>query len=92
MESLSTTEMVVRELRDGQSDVVFDYLVYGLRQGFEEVSIVQEKRQDSLVPSMEEHLTLYSVHPELRRYNVWERFTAMQRMVDGGVPRDAAGR
>jgi len=41
--SLTTSEMVVKELQGGTSDATFDYLVYGLRIGFEEASVVQEK-------------------------------------------------
>jgi hypothetical protein len=76
--SLSTTEMIVREMAGGASDVTFDYIVYGSRIGFEEVSIVQEKQEESYIPSMEDHRELYAKHPDLRRYNALERFKGMR--------------
>jgi len=81
VESLTTTDMVVRELRDGRSDVVFDYIVYGLRNGFEQVSVVQEKTREAPVPSMADHLNRYLAYPELRQYNPLERFKAMYQTV-----------
>jgi hypothetical protein len=78
VESLTTEEMVISEQRDGSSDVTFDYIVYGLRIGFEEVSIVQEKQEESYIPSMEDHRDLYVRHPELRKYNALERFKGMR--------------
>jgi hypothetical protein len=77
IESLGTEEMIVRELGGGTSDVVFDYLVFGLRIGFEESSIVQMKTEESYIPSMEDHRALYEQAPELRRYNALERFKTM---------------
>jgi len=69
--------MVVRELGGGTSNAAFDYVVYGLRIGFEEVSIVQEKREESNIPSMHGHYDLYTRFPELRKYNALERFERM---------------
>jgi hypothetical protein len=74
--SLTTRELVIRGPADGP-DVTFDYLVYGLRIGFEEQSIVQEKDLEAYIPSMDDHRDLYATHPELRRYNALERFKAM---------------
>lgn len=86
--SLTTTEMMVRELMSGTSDVTFDYVVYGLRIGFEEVSIVQEKQEESYIPSMEDHRELYAKHPDLRQYNALERFKAMRTCSGNGEPLD----
>jgi hypothetical protein len=80
--SLTTSEVVVRELERGTSDVEFDYIIYGLRIGFEEVSIVQEKDQESYIPSMKDHRDLYARRPDLRRFNSLERFKNM-RMAKG---------
>ena len=63
--------------RGGATDAVFDYIVYGLRIGFEESSIVQHKESESFIPSMEDHRELYVAEPELRAYNALERFRAM---------------
>jgi hypothetical protein len=75
--SLSTSEMVVKELGGGTSDAAFDYIVYGLRIGFEEISIVQEKNDESYIPSMASHRERYRMYPELRQYNALERFKRM---------------
>jgi hypothetical protein len=76
--SLTTDEIVVRELGGGTSDVPFDFLVHGLRIGFEEISIVQEKQREAYIPSMAEHRALYQRRPELRQFNALERFKAMR--------------
>jgi hypothetical protein len=77
VESLTTSELVVRERESGTSDTVFDFVVYGLRIGFEETSRVREKTVESFIPSMKSHQELYEQDPELRRFNSLERFKAM---------------
>jgi len=67
VERLGTKEMIVRSL-GGAPDAMFDYLVHGLRTGFEESSIVQEKQQEAYIPSLSDHRELYAKHPELGRY------------------------
>jgi hypothetical protein len=78
VESLSTTEMVVRSMDGFPSDVLFDYIVCGLRIGFEEVAIVQRKQQEAYIPSMDDHRQAYAEHPELRQYNALQRFKRMR--------------
>jgi hypothetical protein len=75
--SLRTEELVVRGPKEAPDDLAFDYIVYGLRIGFEEVSIVQEKQEESFIPSMKNHREAYAEHPDLRRYNALERFRNM---------------
>jgi hypothetical protein len=77
VESVSTTELVVRELNGGASNVPFDFVVFGLRIGFEETSIVQNKIEESYIPSMKDHRDLYEQQPDLRQYNALERFKGM---------------
>jgi hypothetical protein len=77
--SLSTTELVV----SGPEDVAFDYLVYGLRIGFEESSIVQEKQRESYIPSFKDHRERFGKFPELRAFNALERFKGMETSVRG---------
>ena len=77
--SLSTTELVVT----GSEDVAFDYLVYGLRIGFEESSIVQEKQRESYIPSFNDHRERYAKYPQLRAFNALERFKTMESTVRG---------
>jgi hypothetical protein len=75
--SLTTSEMVIREMQGGTSDATFDYLVYGLRIGFEEASVVQEKQRESYIPSMASQRDRYNKYPELRHFNAYERFKQM---------------
>jgi hypothetical protein len=72
-----TEEIKVRS-RDG-SDCAFDFLVYGLRIGFEESSIVQEKDKEAYIPFMGDHRELYRRRPDLQRFNSLERFKTMRR-------------
>jgi hypothetical protein len=82
-ETVSTTEMVVKELNGGRSNASFDYLVYGLRIGFEESSIVQEKTQEAYIPSFKDHRERYAKYPDLRAFNSLERFKGMESSVRG---------
>jgi len=76
--SLTTSEMVVRSSDPMLTDVIFDYIVYGLRIGFEEVTLVRDKKNESWIPSMNEHRAAYEVEPELRSYNALERYKSME--------------
>jgi len=84
--SLTTSEMVVKELQGGTSDATFDYLVYGLRIGFEEASVVQEKIREAYIPSLASHRERYNTYPELRHFNALERFKEMNAQI--GKPVD----
>jgi hypothetical protein len=86
VESLSTSELVVRGPKDAPADLAFDYIVYGLRIGFEESSIVQEKQQESYIPSFKDHRERYAKFPELRAFNALERFKTMESSVRGVEP------
>lgn len=79
--SVSTEELVVRG--PAGSNAVFDFIVYGLRIGFEEVSNVEEKTIESFIPSMQVYRDRYEQHPELRRFNALERFKDMVAAVEG---------
>ncbi len=79
---LSTEELVVK----GSEDIQFDYIVYGLRIGFEESSIVQEKQEESYIPSFKDHRERYAKYPELKKYNALERFKVMESNVKGISP------
>jgi len=63
VESLSTTELVVRGLEE--SDATFDYVVFGLRIGFEGASVVTDKTIESMIPSMKVERELFEREPEL---------------------------
>ena len=77
--SLTTADLVVRELGGGTSDVVFSYIVHGLRIGFEQASVIEEKHREAYIPSMAHHRELYEKYPDLRQFNPLERFKAMRR-------------
>jgi len=87
VESLSTSEMIVRG--PAGEDVAFDYLVYGLRIGFEETTVVQEKRQEARIPSMADHRRRFQEHPELRGFTALSRFGRMEAAA--GRPHGSAG-
>lgn len=78
----STTELVVRS-RAGAPDVEFDFIVFGLRIGFEEVTVLQEKEVEAFIPSMNSHHERYARRPDLRRYNALERYKRMYVDVTG---------
>ena len=71
----STSEIVVRGPKGSNGE--FDYIVWGLRVGFESQSIVQPKSAEARVPAMDDHEANYRADPSLRRYNALERFKAM---------------
>jgi len=75
------TDSIVVRSRDG-SDCRFNYMVYGLRIGFEESSVVQEKEQESYIPSMADHRQLYERRPDLKSYNSLERFKGMHHEIN----------
>jgi len=79
---LSTEELIVRAPDNAPEGLEFDYIVYGLRIGFEESSIVQEKKQESYIPSMADHRQLYERRPDLKSYNSLERFKGMRRVAN----------
>lgn len=72
----STSELVVRG--PAGSNAEFDYIVWGLRIGFEAQSIVQPKQREARVPSMADHEATYKAHPSLRAHNALERFKGMR--------------
>ncbi len=87
VESLTTTEMVVRGPAGGP-DVAFDYVVHGLRIGFERSSVVREKDVEAFIPDMAPHEGQYARHPELARFSALERFAAMAASLGTGAPPD----
>jgi hypothetical protein len=75
---LSTDSMTVRGGAGAPDGLLFDYVVFGLRIGFEETSVVQEKKMEAYIPSMASHRELYQRRPDLRRFNSLERFKTMR--------------
>jgi hypothetical protein len=77
--SVSPTELVVKELDGGTSDATFDYIVYGLRIGFEQSTVVQEKKREAYIPSFKSHRDLLARRPDLAKYTALARFTAQRK-------------
>ena len=93
VESVTTASLVVRcDSPAGGVDLPFDYLIYGLRIGFEAMAPVQPKDEEAFIPSMQDQRDMYASRPELSQYNALERFMGMaaeaSRGGDGGVPVD----
>ncbi|HET8946971.1 MAG TPA: hypothetical protein VFQ07_08305 [Candidatus Polarisedimenticolia bacterium] len=78
---VSPGELVVRG--PAGSDAEFDFMVWGLRIGFEETSIVQPKRDESKIPSMHAHEQFFRDDPELRGYTALARYEKVEEQVRG---------
>jgi hypothetical protein len=81
VESVSTSELVVRGPAGGPPDLAFDYAVWGLRIGFEDRPVLRPKMQEAFIPSMEGDETLYAAHPDLKEFNARARFEGMEKRV-----------
>ncbi|HEX4824716.1 MAG TPA: hypothetical protein VFV19_10400 [Candidatus Polarisedimenticolaceae bacterium] len=77
----STHVIVVRGPAD--SDAEFDYMVWGLRIGFEDRAVVQVRRHDASIPSHRVEEDEYDKAPELRSYSALSRFTRMHQALTG---------
>ncbi|MCU0230020.1 MAG: hypothetical protein MUC67_01455 [Acidobacteria bacterium] len=84
VESVTTSELTVRG--PAGADVAFDYIVYGLRIGFEDLAVVQPKTREALLPEAAAIEASYGGRPDLRTYSAAARFRAMP----GAIVRDDA--
>jgi hypothetical protein len=82
--SKSTTELVVRSRDPQDGSVAFDYVVFGLRIGFESSPVVRDKERDMPIPSSDFAKELFSREPGLRRYTALSRFAAARHGGAGG--------
>jgi hypothetical protein len=78
VESLTSEELVVRELGGGTSDILFDYLVFGLRAGFERAAVVQTKDREGLPPESSLGDAFYTSPDLPDAYTALERFRRME--------------
>lgn len=76
VEQLSTGALLVRGPEG--SDARFDYMVWGLRIGFEQQAAVQPKQREALLPDAGGVETFLHSHPELREHTALARFAAMR--------------
>ncbi len=74
---VSTDTLVVRSTEG--SDCAFDYIVWGLRIGFEDSTIVQPKQIEAFIPSMKDHRRMVAEDPELGRYTARSRFLEQRK-------------
>jgi hypothetical protein len=79
VDSLTTSEMTVSGPEG--SNAIFDYIVFGLRIGFEEFAVIQEKDREAYLPASEAILEPYVQNPELRDYNALERLKKMHQAI-----------
>jgi hypothetical protein len=79
----STKEIVVRSRDPRAGDVTFDYLVLGLRIGFEESPVVREKEHEMPIPTGVSGETLFAKRPDLARFTPLARFTRQRKEVAG---------
>lgn len=89
VESATAAELVVRAAEGSAPDALFDFMVMGLRLGFEERSPVRPRTADSRVPSPASYEAFYAARPELRSGNPASRFRAMERAA--GLPSRDSG-
>ena len=85
VESLTSEELIVRANEGSTPDAAFDYIVYGLRIGFEEIPVVRPKEdgRNSPIPSMATQRKLLAERPELRATTPLERFRTMTEAAEG---------
>jgi hypothetical protein len=86
VDSLTSEELIVRSAPGFLDDVVFDYVVYGLRLGFEEKPIVYSSETRAYLPRTDQWLAEYDRDPSLRRYSAIERFRQMAGAARGVDP------
>jgi hypothetical protein len=83
--SETTKEIVVRSRDPHATDVAFDYLVLGLRVGFENMPVVHEKEQEMPIPADASGDPVYARRPEFERYSALSRFSRMRQESAGKI-------
>ena len=81
VKQVTPTELVVQG--PAGSDAEFDYMVWGLRIGFEEQSIVQPKQEEARIPSMHMHAQYFADDPALRGQTALARFQRIEASMRG---------
>jgi hypothetical protein len=84
--SVTPQELVVRSDDPAGAGAVFDYMVWGLRIGFEERPVVQPKEHESPIPNLSQDAAILSAHPELKTFTASSRHAAMRRVVEPSLP------
>ena len=82
--SKSTQELVVRSRDPQAGNVAFDYVVFGLRVGFEGSPVVRDKERDMPIPSSGFADEMFARKPDLRRFTALARYAAARHGIPGG--------
>jgi hypothetical protein len=82
--SVDARELVVGSNEGSSPDALFDYVVLGLRIGFEEHAVLQPRLGDAPIPSQASVEDRFREHPDLRTHTALARFSAMA--ADAGGP------
>ncbi len=88
VESVTTSELVVRQMGGGSDDCVFDYAVMGLRLGWEEHPVVDFRTVDASVPTSAYWDRRHEAAPQLRHLNALERHRKNAVEAFGHAPND----
>ena len=80
---VSPTEIVVRGPAD--ADVAFDYMVYGLRIGFETLPIVQPKHHEAFLPTAATMAEYEAGQPDTAASSALVRFSAERQRLTGAT-------
>jgi hypothetical protein len=86
--SVSTTDLVVKAGDAGAPDAAFDYMVWGLRIGFERHPVVQRKEREAFLADTEAFDALGAADPELGSTASLTRFAAMRDALGEKAPLD----
>ena len=89
--SLTPEELVVRARPGSSSDTAFDWIVFGLRLGYEDSPVIRPRRSDSPLPMQNAWDEIYRLVPEARELSAATRYRTMAGAEIGNVTLDAAG-
>jgi hypothetical protein len=75
----NTSEIVVRSRDPRAANAAFDYVVFGLRIGFEDNPVVRDKEHDMPIPASVSGDEQFGRRPDYRRYTALSRFERARR-------------
>src|SRR5262249_38642347 len=81
--SKSTEAIVVRSRDPRATGVAFDYIVFGLREGFENNPVVRKKEHEMPIPGAASGEAIFAADPRLEGYTALSRFRGMRDVMAG---------